>query len=156
MRRLKRKFKRPRMSWDSVKIEEEKKILKEYGLRRKKEIRRVEAVLRNFRRRAREIIATKDEAKKKVLLDKLIKMGLITKAQDIDDVLALAVKDILNRRLQTIVLKKKLANTINQSRQFIVHGHIAVDKRRVKFPSYIVPLGEEGKIEFYDTSKLKK
>lgn len=156
MRRLKRKFKRPRMSWDSVKIEEEKKILKEYGLRRKKEIRRIEAVLRNFRRRAREIIATKDEAKKKVLLDKLIKMGLITKAQDIDDVLALTVKDILNRRLQTIVLKKKLANTINQSRQFIVHGHIAVDKRRVKFPSYIVPLEEEGKIEFYDTSKLKK
>jgi small subunit ribosomal protein S4 len=144
------------MSWDSVKIEEEKKILKEYGLRRKKEIRRIEAVLRNFRRRAREIIATKDEAKKKVLLDKLIKMGLITKAQDIDDVLALTVKDILNRRLQTIVLKKKLANTINQSRQFIVHGHIAVDKRRVKFPSYIVPLEEEGKIEFYDTSKLKK
>ena len=54
-----------------------------------------------------------------------------------------------------MVFKKGLAHTPKQARQFIVHGHIAVDGRKVRWPSTLIPLSEENKISFYDKSKIK-
>jgi small subunit ribosomal protein S4 len=52
----------------------------------------------------------------------------------------------LERRLQTIIFKKGLANSPNQARQFIVHGHVRIDERKITYPSYIVQKNEEEKI----------
>jgi len=147
MRRIRKKLKRPKKPWDSSRIERENGILKEFGLRRKREIWRAEAIIREFRRRARNLIAVKDEEKTKVLLEKLTKMGLLEKGQGLDQVLGLSVNDLLNRRLQTIVFKKGLASTIKEARQKITHGHVYVKGRRMVFPSYIVSVEEENLIE---------
>jgi len=155
MKRQKKKFERPKRPWDKVRIEEEKKLIQNYGLRRKKEIWRTESILRNYRRLARGLAAKRDKEKEKILLDKLFRMGLINKDADLDDILALAVENILDRRLQTLVFKKGLAQTVKLSRQYIVHGHIAFDGRRVRWPSMLVPLGGEEKISFYEKSKVK-
>ena len=141
-----KKFERPKRPWDKKRIEMESELIKEYGLRRKREIWRAESILRNFRRRARELSARRDEAKEKELLEKLNKLGLIKKNSNLDDVLGLSVKDILNRRLQTLLVKRGLANTMKQSRQYIVHGHIEIDGRKMKWPSCLVPLDKEDKI----------
>jgi len=154
MRIQKKKYERPLKPWDKTRIETEKKLSKEYGLRRKKEIWRAESILRNYRRLARTLAAKKDKEMEKTLLDKLFRMGLIEKNASLDDVLVLTVEKILDRRLQTLVLKKGLANTSKQARQFIVHGHIALDGRRVKWPSTLIKKGEEKKISFYGKSKL--
>jgi len=149
MRRIRRKFQRPKRPWDSAKIKDEKELAKKYGIRRKREIRVAEAVLRRFRQRARELIAMKDEEKEKVLIDKLLKLGMLTEGgKDLDDVLGLSVENVLDRRLQTIVFKKGLAKTPLEARQFIVHGHTKVNGMRTPFPSRLVTLEEEGKIEF--------
>jgi len=155
MRIQKKKYERPLKPWDKTRIETEKKLLKDYGLRRKKEIWRAESILRNYRRLARTLAAKKDKEMEKILLDKLFRMGLIEKSASLDDVLALTVEKILDRRLQTLVLKKGLTNTPKQARQFIVHGHIALDGRRVKWPSTLIKKGEEKKISFYGKNKLK-
>jgi len=156
MKRQKKKFERPKKPWDKTRIEEEKKLIQNYGLRRKKEIWRVESILRNYRELARDLAARRDKEKEKILLDKLFKMGLINKDANLDDVLALTVENILDRRLQTLVFKKGLAQTIKLSRQHIVHGHISFDNRRIRWPSMLVPLGGEEKISFYEKSKVKK
>jgi len=153
MRRIRKKFKNPRMSWDSVEIAERRKILNEYGLRRRREILIAQEILRNFRRRARELIAQKDEKKMKALLDRLVKLGLLKPEQGLDDVLALKVGNILERRLQTVVWKKGLAKTAKQSRQLITHGHIAIEGRKVKSPAYLVPVTEETTISIMGTLK---
>ena len=155
MKKQKRKFERPRRPWDKVRIEEERKLMQNYGLRRKKEIWRAESILRNYRRLARGLAAKRDKDKEKILLDKLVKMGLINPNASLDNVLALNVETILERRLQTLVFRRGLAHSINQARQFIIHGHIALDKKRVKWPSLIVPLSEDGKISFYEKSKMR-
>ncbi len=155
MKRQKKKFERPKRPWDKVRIEEEKKLTQNYGLRRKKEIWRAESILRNYRRLARELAAKRDKEKEKILLDKLFKMGLIKKDADLDDVLALTVENILDRRLQTLVFKKGLARTVKLSRQYIVHGHITFEGRKMRWPSMLVPLGGEEKISFYEKSKIK-
>jgi len=155
MKKQKSKFERPRRPWDKVRIEEEKKIMQNYGLRRKKEIWREESILRNYRRLARSLAAVRDKEKEKILLGKLFRMGMISKEAGLDDVLVLTVENILDRRFQTIVFKKGLAKNLKQARQYIVHGHIAFEGRRIKWPSMLVPLGGEEKIGFYEKSKIK-
>ncbi|MGC8993346.1 MAG: 30S ribosomal protein S4 [Candidatus Aenigmatarchaeota archaeon] len=146
MKRFRKKYKKPRRPWDKALLEEERKIIKEFGLRRKKELWRAKEELRRYRRLARELNARKDKEKERILLQKLYSLGLLPQNATLDDVLSLTVKDILNRRLQTIVWKKGLANTIKQARQFIVHGHVRVNGRRVVYPSYLVKRDEEDKI----------
>lgn len=147
MRKLSKRFKKPRMSWKSDDIKERKDIMKSYGLRSRKEILVAQEILRNYRRRARELIAEQDDKKVKILIDKLVKMGLLQKGQGLDDVLALDVNNILERRLQTIVWKKGFASTVLHSRQSITHGHVRIGSRRTKSPSYIVPVSDEAKIK---------
>jgi len=146
MRRISKRFSKPRMSWDSDDITERRAVMKEYGLRRRKEILIAREILRNYRRRARELIAEQDERKIKILLDKLVKLGLLEKGQGLDDILALEVKDILDRRLQTLVWKKGFATSGLHSRQLITHGHVVIGGKKATSPAYIVPVQEEPKI----------
>ena len=149
MRRIRNKFRRPKRPWDSTRIAEEKGLLKEYGLRRKQELRVAEEILREFRQRARQMIGEEDKRKEKVLLDKLSKLGILKEGSTLDDVLALTVNDVLDRRLQTIVMRKELAKTTKQARQLITHGHISIGDRRTSYPSQIVTLEDEKKIGWY-------
>ena len=146
MRRLRKKLSRPRTPWDSVRLEDETKLLKEFGLRRKREIWSAEERVRNFRRRARSLIAVKNEEKTQILLDRLVYLGLIQKGQGLDQVLQLKVGELLNRRLQTLVFNKGFASTVKEARQRITHGHIFVSERKMIFPAYIVPVDKENLI----------
>ncbi|MGR4000898.1 MAG: 30S ribosomal protein S4 [Alphaproteobacteria bacterium] len=49
--------------------------------------------------------------------------------------------ELLERRLDTIVYRAKLASTVFAARQLINHGHILVDGKRVKIPSLSVKDG---------------
>ncbi|MBD3155872.1 MAG: 30S ribosomal protein S4 [Candidatus Aenigmarchaeota archaeon] len=157
MRKIKKKLKKPFRPWDKDRIQEEGKLVRKYGLRRKREIWKAESILRNYRRRARTIAAQNDKKGEKILLEKLFKMGLLeNKDVELDEVLDLEVESLLKRRLQTIVFEKGLANTPLHARQLIVHGHIAVDDKKMSFPSYLVPIGLENNISYYGKYKLEK
>lgn len=49
---------------------------------------------------------------------------------------------ILERRLDNVVYRMGLANSRAQARQFVRHGHITVDGKKVNIPSYITDVGE--------------
>jgi len=155
MRKLKKKFKKPRAPWDKERMDKEDQLIKIFGLRRKREIWKTESILRSFRRRARDLAARRDKEQERILLDKLYKMGLLGKNTDLDDVLDLKVENLLERRLQTIVFKRKIANTPKQARQFITHGHISIEGRRTVYPSFIVTRKLEDKISLYGGSSIK-
>jgi len=155
MMRQKRSHELPLKPWAKERLEKEKILLETYGLNRKKEIWRAEAILRNWQVRARDLRALKNQEKEKILLDKLVKLGLLREGAGLEDVLQLKVENILERRLQTIALRKGFARTLKQSRQFIVHGHLTLDGRKAKWPSTIVALHEEGKLAFHPRSKAK-
>lgn len=155
MRKQSKKFEKPLKPWDKARIDEEAKLLQQYGLRRKREIWKTESVLRNYRRIARDLAAKASKEREKILLDKLFRIGLVGKDANLDDVLALTLEKLLDRRLQTLVYKKGMCTTIKAARQYIVHGHVAVDGRKVRWPSTIIPLSDEDKITFYEKSKIK-
>ncbi len=154
-RRSKKAFSRPTRPYDKDRITAEKVLMNDFGLRRKNEIYRAEAFIRDIKRRARMIIASKDDDAEKTLLQKVVKYGMIgEKEVSIDTILDFDVKAFLERRLETQVVRKKLANSYLQARQFIVHGHIFVDGIKVTSPKYIVLQDEENLISFSSRSAL--
>lgn len=50
---------------------------------------------------------------------------------------------MLERRLDNVLYRLKLATTRTQARQIIVHGHVLVNGKRVSSPSYSVSLDDE-------------
>ncbi len=50
--------------------------------------------------------------------------------------------------------RKGLATTLKQARQFIVHGHVSIDGRKVTIPGYLVKRSEEDKITFNPRSPI--
>jgi small subunit ribosomal protein S4 len=58
---------------------------------------------------------------------------------------------LLERRLDAVVYRAKLVPTIFAARQFVNHGHIKVNGRRVTIPSYRLKVGEL--IEVKEASK---
>ena len=50
---------------------------------------------------------------------------------------------LLERRLDNVIYRLKLANTRRQARQVIVHGHVLVNGKKVYSPSYIVSVNDQ-------------
>jgi len=156
-RKIRRKYQKPFHPWQRARIEQEREILKEYALKNKKEIWKQQSFLRKFTNQTKKLISLTSEQSKKEkeqLINRLYKLGLVEKTADFDDVLSLTLKNIQERRLQTIIFKKGLSRTIKQARQFITHGHILVNGKRITSPSYIVLREEENSILFNPRSTL--
>ena len=156
-RRFGKKFARPFKTWDETRIAEEKELLKDYGLKNKKEIWRTETMLRRFKGQAKNLIATKGpqaEKEKHQLLARLASLGLTSQTADLDTVLGFTINDLLGRRLQTLVYKRKMARNIKQARQFITHEHVTVKGKKISVPSYLVRKEEEETIVFSPESQL--
>lgn len=64
------------------------------------------------------------------------------------------MKDILERRLQSVVFRRGLARSMKQARQFITHRHVMINHQEITAPSYLVSLEEENQLEFKDNSAL--
>jgi small subunit ribosomal protein S4 len=58
---------------------------------------------------------------------------------------------LLESRLDNIVYKSKFAATVFAARQFVNHGHVTVNGKKVNIPSYIVKAGDV--IEVREKSK---
>lgn len=156
-RKQRRKYSGPQHPWRRSRIEEEKVLSEEYGLRNKKDLWKMSSKLGHFKKQAKALIARKGvqaELEKKLFLEKLQRMSLISGDATVDDVLSLSVKDLLERRLQTLLYRKGLAHSSLQARQFIVHGHVFIGNQKMNIPSYLVPAGQEQLITFDPHSAL--
>ncbi len=153
----KKKFTTPPHPWQKTRIDEEKQLIREYGLRNKKEVWMMKSKAKNFADQAKRLTAKETDQstkEKEQLLTKLYRFNLLPKGAGVDDVLGLTIRDILERRLQTVVFKKGLAKSMKQARQFITHRHIAVDNKIITAPSYILSAAEEGAVTFLQKSAL--
>ena len=145
-RRAWRKPKRP-LNYD-LKMDE-LRLLGLFGLKTKRELWKARTELSRVRNQARSLLALgRDvrEEREPVLMRSLARIGLVGDGSTLDDVLNLDVRNLLERRLQTIVMKKLSFRTPYQARQAVVHGHIMIGDRVVTIPSYTVDVGEESSV----------
>jgi len=148
-KRPRKQYETPGHPWKSDRLSMELQLLGEYGLRNKRELWRAETILRKIRAQARSLFVLTGEKRvqeENRLIQRLYKMGLVDENATADDVLKLNVRDILERRLQTIVFKLGYAKSIHHARQLITHGHVYIKDNKVKSPSYHVMRGEESLI----------
>lgn len=153
--RQRKKYSKPRKLFDSERIKEENSMMQKYGLKNKREIWRADAVVKRIRGLAKKHI-TSPASEQEKFISRLAEKGFLKKNSQIDDVLDLKIENILDRRLQTIVLKKNLAKTAKEARQAIVHRRIFLNNHNVDIPSYSVNLKEEDSVELRRKEKSKK
>jgi len=151
MKRKHKKYSRPKRPFEKARIDEEAEIKKEFGLKNKREIWKAEAQIKTIREKAKRLISAKPE-EQKALFGRLNKIGL--KVNSIAEALSLDKKDYLKRRLQTVVVNKKITTTQKSARQLITHKKILVNGKVIDSPSYIVPIELENKI-FIKEKKIK-
>src|SRR3989344_4492795 len=105
IKKLKKKYFTPRHPWNKKNIEEEAILVKEFGLQKKQEIQIAASFLKKYKDIAKRLIAdqTAQGAKEKTqMIQKLQRLSLLKGEPKLDDVLSLSVRDILNRRAQSI------------------------------------------------------
>ncbi|MCD1293482.1 30S ribosomal protein S4 [Methanocella sp. CWC-04] len=164
--KAKKLFDTPNHPWQKARIDEETEIVKKYGLRNKKGVWKFQSELRKYRSNARSLLGVMSTGmageeshyarEAKQILGKLQSYGILKDDAKLEDILALRIDDLLERRLQTLVYRKGLANSMKQARQFIVHGHIAVNGRKINVPSYMVLKTEEESIGYYIGSPVTR
>jgi small subunit ribosomal protein S9e len=87
------------------------------------------------------------------LIKRMVRLGLLDKYQrKLDYVLGLTVHQFMERRLQTLVVKRNLARSVHQARVLIRQRHIAVGKQMVNIPSFLVRRSSEQLINLSATS----
>jgi len=156
-RRLRKKYSMPTHPWQKERIDREKELLKNYGLKNKREIWKMDSKLKKFFLQVKRLVAystKQSEIEEQQLLSKLLSLGLIKKDSKLEDVLNISLNDLLERRLQTLVHKKNLSKSLKQARQLITHRHIMVKERTITSPSYLVSTEEEAFISFSPLSNF--
>ncbi|MBO0887968.1 30S ribosomal protein S4 [Candidatus Bathyarchaeota archaeon] len=156
-RKPRKSFETPRHPWRKDQLEEELHLVGDYGLRNKRELRRHETDLSQIRGIARTLLGAEEQQRanlERPYLASLARQGILPESAAVDNILDLNVKDLMERRLQTIVYRAGLAKSIYQARQFVIHGHISVAGDVVTVPSYVVHRDLESKITFHATSPL--
>jgi small subunit ribosomal protein S4 len=153
IKKKRKMFSRPKKLFDRARMDDENVLVKKYGLKNKREIWKAKTAVSGIRRRAKALIGS-DISEQQAFFDKLNKIGM--GVSSISDVLALTEENIFERRLQTFVVKKKLATTPKGARQLIVHKNVLVDGKVVNVPSFVVTLDFENKISLKERAVKAK
>merc|ERR1712209_229117 len=151
-------FVTPRRPFEKSVLDQELKLIGEYGLRNKREVWRVKYTLAKIRKAARELLTLDEKDPKRLfegnaLLRRLVRIGVLDESKmKLDYVLGLKTEDFMERRLQTQVFKLGLAKSIHHARVLIRQRHIKVRKQVVNIPSFVVRLDSQKHIDFSTNS----
>lgn len=158
-RKSRKKYDTPPHPWNAERIKSENKLMVKYGLKNKKEIWKADTLVKKYSREARYLLGFSQdqvEEEKNELIGHLTRQGILTENAHLEDILNLTVENVLRRRLQTMVHQRGLARTAKEARMFVVHGHIAMNGKKIDSPSYVVKRGEEDLIDFYSPAIAKQ
>jgi len=134
------------------------RIIGDYGLRCKREVWSQQLVLAKLRKGARILLTMDSDDPRRVfegeaLIRRMVRLGLLERNErKLDFVLGLTVSQFMERRLQTLVMKRNLAKSVHEARVLIRQRQISIGKQLVDIPSYMVRKSAQGSIQIAATS----
>ncbi len=149
-KKQRKKYETPRHPWRRAQIQDELKLIGDYGLRNKRELWRYRTEISRIRGMVRSLLAKTEETRSKTEKDILLSLrrfGVLSEEATLDDVLDLDVTNLLDRRLQTLVAKSGMAKSMHHARQLISHRHVSVGGRLVSVPGYMVRRDQQPEIK---------
>ena len=154
-------FKRPKKPFEKERLDDELQHVGKYGLKNKREFLTAQLALAKIRKAARELLTLDKNDSRRIfegeaLLKRMIRLGILKPEQaSLDFVLGLKTDQLLERRLQTVVFKRHMANSVHHARVLIRQRHIAVGKQMVNIPSFLVRIASEPHVQHSLTSCIK-
>lgn len=154
-------IRKPRNPWEKERLIKEKQIVGTYGLKNKKELRRIELMFGEDKKEARILLTSTHPddiaIKARQLLEKLMANGILsgidlTNKQEIHDglnsILDLAINHYLERTLQFRVYANGLGKSVHHARWLIKRKQISIKGVVVNTPNRIIKAEEEAFIEY--------
>jgi small subunit ribosomal protein S9e len=154
----KKTSKTPRKPFDKERLLGELKLVGTYGLKNKREVWRVQLTLAKLRKAARELMTLEENDPRRLfegdaLIRRIVKLGLLSQDQrKLDYILGLTTTQFMERRLQTFVAQKSLAQSVHHARIRIRQRHLCIGKQMVNIPSFMVSKSSESHITLAPTS----
>ena len=154
-------FKRPKKPFEKERLDEELNSVGKYGLQNKREYLTAQYALAKIRKAARVLLTLEKGDGRRVfegeaLLKRMIRLGVLKPEEgSLDFVLGLKTEQLLDRRLQTVVFKRHMANSVHHARILIHQRHIAVGKQLVNIPSFLVRVASEPHVQHSISSCIK-
>lgn len=150
-RKNRRQYDAPKEMMDRQRLSEDNAMLEQYGLKNMKELWKAQTEVSRIRGNARRYLAggANSEEESKKLISRLSKLGIVKPETTIDDILDLKENVFLDRRLESIVMRRGLARSMKQARQLITHGFISVNGKKVDRPGFIVSPQSEPSVSYY-------
>ena len=99
-KKLRKKIVTPAHPWERSRLEKEAKLKLTYGTRRKRELWKMNTILKNFKKQAKKLIALtgeQAELEKKQLIGRLSRLGLVDKDATMDTVLGVTLENLMDR-----------------------------------------------------------
>ena len=151
----------PRRPFEKEKLINELRLIGSYGLKNKKEVWRLQLTLAKLRKAARVLLTLPEKDPRRIfegeaLIRRMVRLGLLKESErKLDYVLGLTIAQFMERRLQTLVMKRKIGHSVHHARVLIRQKHIAVGKQMVNIPSFMVRVSSEQHIQLAATSCIK-
>jgi len=139
-----KRYNRPRKLYDVALMKSENALIKKYGLKSRREVWKADFIIGKIRNIAKTLI-TASEKDKTEFINRQAAKGF--NVSSIADILALSKEDCLKRRLQSIVVAKKITTTYKHARQLITHRHIKILGSKIDSPAHLTTIEEENSID---------
>lgn len=120
----------------------------------------MQITLAKLRKAARELLTLDENDPRRIfegsaLMKRMYKYGLLNENENkLDYILGLTLHRFMDRRLQTLVYRKGLAQSVHHARVLIRQRHIRLGKNLTNVPSVMIRVDQEKNIDFTANSSL--
>ncbi|KAG0437394.1 U3 small nucleolar ribonucleoprotein IMP3 [Dictyocoela muelleri] len=146
------------LEWRETHTAREQFLISRYKIRDREDIYKYKQIVTKIKQLCDQIALLKKDDGTRIFLtreiiSKLFNMGLIG-SRSLVDCAKIKISNFCERRITTIMVKKKMVSNLTDAVRFVEHGHVMVGSHVVVDPSTIISQGMEDMIEWRDKSKI--